>query len=98
MVAGGDLREGLALSPEHPHLLCLLGTAHQEAGRHVEAVAALEAALAIDPPLAGAWANLGIVRFGLGEVARSRECFERSLSLEEDEAVRENLTLVLAAA
>jgi len=96
--ASYDVAAGLALAPEQPHLLSLQGVLHQEAGRLDEARDALEAATRIAPELAAAWANLGAVLFDLGEVARSVDCLERSLALDDDPDVRENLEVARAAA
>ncbi len=92
-----DVRDGLRLDSQQPHLLTLEGLVHYESGRLPQARRSFEAATGADPALAPAWANLGSVLFELGEVARSVACLEQSLELSDDPDVRQNLELVRAA-
>jgi Flp pilus assembly protein TadD len=50
-------------------------------GEIAEAVAQLEAVVALDPKLARAWHDLGILRHQLGEDAGAQEALERAVSL-----------------
>jgi tetratricopeptide (TPR) repeat protein len=96
--ADADIREGLALDATEPHLLCLRGVRELEQGRMTDARRSFEAALAVDPDLAGGWANLGAVLFDEGDVDEACRCLERSLIIDDDPDVRHRLELALAVA
>ena len=58
---------------------CKLDT---ERATYVDAIAAYEQAVEIDPEFADAWCNLGTVFYNQERRGRAQECFERTLSIE----------------
>jgi tetratricopeptide (TPR) repeat protein len=93
--AAADVSAGLDRDPREPHLLCLRGLLAQEAGDKERARQDFLAALDIDAELPGAWANLGVLAFEQGDTDEALRCFNRSLELTDDPAVRENLAVAL---
>lgn len=54
----------------------------RDLGRHTEAAAALEQAVALEPGNASAWVRLGEVRLNLGDVRQATDAFRRALEFE----------------
>jgi arylsulfatase A-like enzyme/Flp pilus assembly protein TadD len=73
-----DARAVLALQPERPDVLLILGRALAGQGRIEEARAALEAAVLLDPGNASAWILLGRVHEHRGHSDAARNAFERA--------------------
>ncbi len=102
LVSAGALDEAAAVCAEggdDPKLLRLAAYAHQASGRHAEAAAAYEAALAAVPEDFESWNNLGNVRAALGDHDGAVAAFQRAITLRPDifEMVM-NLSEALAAA
>ena len=49
-----------------------------------------------DPTLASAWASLGALLYEVGDAEGACQCLRRSLELEDDQDVRNNLVLAMA--
>lgn len=60
------------------------GSAHLQGGAHDLARASFEQAVALDPALAEAWANLGWLAAFEGDTRRAAQCYEQSLALRAD--------------
>ena len=80
--------------PEHPDVLGHFGILHHQRGRHQEALALLERAVAAAPQAAGAWNNLGNVLFELDRTEDAERAFERSLAIEPNPQAWSNLSRV----
>jgi tetratricopeptide (TPR) repeat protein len=94
--ARSDVDAGLELDSAQPHLLCIRGLVEQETGSIDAARNAFEAALEADPTLASAWASLGALLYEAGDANGACQCLRRSLELEDDPDVRNNLALAMA--
>ena len=94
--AESDVTAGLELDPAQPHLLCLRGLVQQAAGSLEAARSSFEAAVTVDPSLASAWASLGALLYETGDQIGACNCLRRSLELQEDPDVRDNLEVALA--
>jgi tetratricopeptide (TPR) repeat protein len=66
--AEDDVRLGLALAPEEPRLLCLLGRIEQERGSDAQAAAAFDQALRADPAFAPALVDRATLAYARGEL------------------------------
>ncbi|SDG72495.1 Flp pilus assembly protein TadD, contains TPR repeats [Sinosporangium album] len=93
-----DAERGLALTPGDPYLLCALGQAEMAEGRTPEARAAFDHALELDPALASAWANRGILQHENGDHEAAARDLTRALDLGEDPALLFNRAMALRAA
>jgi predicted O-linked N-acetylglucosamine transferase (SPINDLY family) len=58
---------------------CAIGDLYQDAGRLVEAVAAYQRALSLDPGSAGTWYALGCAELSRDEFVESSKCFSEAL-------------------
>jgi len=88
--AMSDAKAGLALDQENPHLHCVLGQLHAEAGRNAKAEEAFQRALAADPALQAAWAGLAALAHSAGDSAAAVSDLSRALELGDDAALRYN--------
>jgi tetratricopeptide (TPR) repeat protein len=96
--ARADAERGLRLAPGNPHLLCVLGQVEMAERRPGPARSAFDDALALDPALAAAWANRGILAFETGDVEGAVRDLTRALELDEQPPVLFNRAMALRAA
>jgi predicted O-linked N-acetylglucosamine transferase (SPINDLY family) len=90
-------RRVLAVEPEQPDALHLLGVIAHQSGRHAEAVERIEQAIAVQPSEAAFHTNLGEAYRALGAADQAVACYRRALALEPDGfEARSNLGIVLA--
>ena len=78
-------RQWRALAQSQPELGGVhanLGLVHAQAGRHAEAVAALERAVLLSPTQPRFFNELGIAYRGNGQFEKAREAYERALTLD----------------
>ena len=78
-------RQWRALAQSHPELggaHANLGLVHAQAGRHAEAVTALERAVRVSPTQPRFFNELGIAYRGNGQFEKAREAYERALALD----------------
>ncbi len=99
-IAAKTYREILAIDPEQPDSLHLLGMIAYEAGGHELAVTLIRKAIAIrlanNDEQASHYSNLGIVLQAQGNIDEAATCFEKALSLDPDLAeVHVNLGNIL---
>ena len=83
--AAGIYREVLAGEPAHVGALHLLGVVDAQRERYENAASLIEQAIAIDPGLAAAHANLGNVWIALGFLGKALESYDRALALQPDD-------------
>lgn len=88
-------REAVRRQPSTAELHYQLGSALLLAGRHGDAVAALENAVGLDPRHASACNNIGAAYYRLGRKSLAREWTQRSVALRDGCQVRFNLGLML---
>lgn len=70
----------LAVHPDHPHLLSLLGAALFQTGKQEEAIRALQKSIQIAPNFI-AYDNLGVAHAALKQYTQSLRCFNESIRL-----------------
>lgn len=78
-------RQWRALAQSHPELGGVhanLGLVHAQAGRHTEAVSALERAVQVSPTQPRFFNELGIAYRANGQFEKAREAYERALTLD----------------
>ncbi|MEX8519916.1 MAG: tetratricopeptide repeat protein [Leptothrix sp. (in: b-proteobacteria)] len=76
----------LAVQPQQPDALHLLGMLRHQMGRSDEAIELIEQAIAIEPRFAGFYNNLGNIHACHGRVLAATQAYESALSLAPDEA------------
>jgi tetratricopeptide (TPR) repeat protein len=92
-------RQVLALSPQHPDALHLLGRLTCEAGQPQAALGLIEAAVRLRPRIAEYQAGLGEVQRALGQTREAAETFRRAVRLKPESApIQMGHGLALAAA
>ncbi|KAK8156096.1 putative Hsc70 cochaperone [Phyllosticta citrichinensis] len=74
--------QALELAPLQPIYLSNRAAAHSGAGRHQDAAADAEMAVAADPNFAKAWSRLGLARFALGDAKGSMEAYQKGIEAE----------------
>lgn len=74
--------QALELAPLQPIYLSNRAAAHSGAGRHQDAAADAEMAVAADPKFAKAWSRLGLARFALGDAKGSMEAYQKGIEAE----------------
>ncbi|MGE0255096.1 MAG: tetratricopeptide repeat protein [Alphaproteobacteria bacterium] len=85
-------RNVVALEAENAEALGMAGALALQLGRGIEAVAALERAVAAAPDSAQHWSNLGTARAGAGDMAGAHDAFARAIKLDPGHrAARHNL-------
>jgi len=72
----------LAVEPQQPDALHLLGAVDAQRGRYEPAIERIRAAIAIAPRRAQYWSNLGLALQGKGEIAEAETAYQRSLELD----------------
>ena len=86
----------LAVAPQHPVALHLLGVIAAQCGRHQDAAVFLERSLAVNPNDAVAQMNYGEIQRALGRFEQAQASHERALALRPDYAdAHNNLGMVL---
>jgi tetratricopeptide (TPR) repeat protein len=80
-----QFEEAARLSPDDAALRVRLAEAYLESGRLDEARAAANAAIDLDPKLAGAWAVRGRISAAAGDLRRALDDFHRTLSYAPDD-------------
>jgi tetratricopeptide (TPR) repeat protein len=81
--------EAVALDPDDPLALDLLGWAYSLAGDPSAGRVVLERSLALDPSLARAYYHLGVVRQALGDQAGAEWAYQRAIDVDTDGLYRE---------
>jgi len=84
--AEGFYKQALALSPQQPDALYLLGTIRFQQNKHFDALDLLQRALREDPRNVAAHNNLGKVYDGLGRWEESVAAYQQALALEPRDA------------
>jgi tetratricopeptide (TPR) repeat protein len=77
-----DVEDLLAKRPNDPGLLNEYGNQLTAAGRLEEAAAQFEKAVKVDPLLAIAWHNLGVVSVGLGKHYAARSAYRKAIEIQ----------------
>jgi len=75
-------RQVLALDPDNPDALHLLGTIADRLGRHDEAVRLINRAITINPNVGFYYNNLGEAYRAMGEFASAISCYTRAIRLD----------------
>jgi tetratricopeptide (TPR) repeat protein len=83
------LEQARACNRDAPELLYRMGTLFDEIGRHREAVAAFEEAVALAPNEVAYHQSLGFALESVGERKAAIKCFKRALDLEHESAAAE---------
>ncbi|MDD2877045.1 MAG: tetratricopeptide repeat protein [Acidiphilium sp.] len=97
--AAQDFAQAALAWPGRSAVLVNLGITRAEAGRPGEAIATLNAAIAIDPGCAAAFAALGSVHARFGQFPEAAAACRRALALDPDQiAAHRNLAAILLAA
>jgi tetratricopeptide (TPR) repeat protein len=81
--------EAVALDPDDPLALDLLGWAYSMAGDPGAARVVLERSLSLDPSLARAYYHLGVVRRALGDQTGAQWAYQRAIDLDTDGLYRD---------
>lgn len=90
------LREIVTIWPSKAEMHNNLGTVYQAMGRIEDAIAAYEAALKINPRLAGTLNSLGSVHLGKGDFEQAEGCYRQCLAADAgDLRARSNLLMLL---
>lgn len=85
--ARADLEQARTIIPEDPEFLHALGLVSYEEDDFDTAAVLYRKALDIDPTLAKAWNDLGVVKFRTGAFTEAKDCFTRATA--EDKAMTE---------
>jgi tetratricopeptide (TPR) repeat protein len=93
-----DVQRGLEIAPDNPHLRCVLGQLYAAAGKHADAIAAYDAALAAVPDFAQALAGRAAALFGTGDLDGAVADLTAALAHAEDAALLYNRAAALQAA
>lgn len=80
-IAERSARDALALAPDHPVALHLLGVIARQRGAHQDAHDLLSRAVAVQPDYAPAYSDLGAVCFDLNLYDEAADTHERGLAL-----------------
>ena len=80
--ACADLEQARTLTPHDPVILNALGRCLTSAGRHIEAIATCEAALAEDPEFVMAYYNKGAAYEQIGDLKRAAAAYRNTLRLD----------------
>lgn len=86
----------LALKPDDPYVLTLVGNIQLAARNGADAVKSYEAALRVDPMLFQAQVGLGFGYASTGEPAKALEALQRARGLATDDATRKQVDDILA--
>ncbi len=82
--AEASYRKILAVDPNHPEVLHLLGVVALQVGANETAVQLIGQALAIKPDFVAAWNNMGIAHKALGQFDDAINCYHQVLSFDPD--------------
>ena len=80
-MAEGLYKEVLAVNPEHPIVLHLLGVVAHQSGNNQQAVNLISKSLGLKPDYAEALNNLGIVYKALNRRDEAKACYQKAISL-----------------
>ena len=86
--------EAVSMSPSNPIYLSNRAAAYSASGRHAEAAADAEIAVAADPKYTKAWSRLGLAKFALGDARGAMEAYQMGIENEGgsgSEAMRKGL-------
>jgi predicted O-linked N-acetylglucosamine transferase (SPINDLY family) len=83
-------RQILAVDPDQPYALHLLGTIAHQAGNLEEAVACWQRALQVNPDFAATHSNLGVAFKEQGKLVAAVACYRRALELNPEYAEAHN--------
>jgi len=89
-----DLLSGLRAAPAHPILLFNLGGLYERTSRSDQAIDAYRRALETRPDFADACNNLGTLYAQRGDMESARRYWERAVSIDPQNAARENLRIL----
>lgn len=95
--ARAEAEAGLALAPDNPHLLTVLGQLDTAAGRLPEARRALDLAIEHAPALAAAWGNRGVLRYEAGDPEGAVADLTRAIDLGAEPDLYANRAVALRA-
>ena len=74
--------KALALTPLNPIYLSNRAAAYSASGKHADAVADAEMAVAADPKYVKAWSRLGLAKFAMGDARGSMEAYQQGITHE----------------
>ena len=77
-------RRILAVDPDHPFALCLLGTIAQAVGENEQAVDLIGRAISIKPDYTDAYINLSVVFMAMDRFEEALAGFEQAIALNPD--------------
>ena len=78
----GFYTKALALTPLNPIYLSNRAAAYSASGKHTEAAADAELAVASDPKYVKAWSRLGLAKFAMGDARGSMEAYQQGIEYE----------------
>jgi tetratricopeptide (TPR) repeat protein len=81
--AEASVREGLALMPDDPYLLAVLGEVLRNSGRPAEAIEAFTREAEIMPWAPRPWIDIGVLEHIAGNYEASVEALERARALDQ---------------
>ncbi len=97
--AEAGYRELLALAPNHPHALHLVGVIHHQRGDNESAIKLIEKAIDLAPMNADFFSNLGAAYYALKRLDEAEASFRRGIAINPQSAdSQSNLAAVLADA
>lgn len=74
--------KALALTPLNPIYLSNRAAAYSASGKHADAAADAEMAVAADPKYVKAWSRLGLAKFAMGDARGSMEAYQQGITHE----------------
>lgn len=74
--------QAINLAPSNPIYLSNRAAAHSASGKHAEAAADAEIAVAADPKYTKAWSRLGLAKFALGDARGAMEAYQQGIEYE----------------
>jgi small glutamine-rich tetratricopeptide repeat-containing protein alpha len=74
--------KALAITPLNPIYLSNRAAAYSASGKHTDAAADAEMAVATDPKYVKAWSRLGLAKFAMGDARGSMEAYQKGIEYE----------------